>query len=151
MLILGAVALVLLGAAAWYFLAPKPSETRDEPAPEGAVLREGAFVDGDRLHETRGLVRLLAVGEGHVLRFEDYDATPGPDVYIYLTPSSSPRATDQVEGEGLRLRTSTMTGQATLRGDFNVDVPPGTDVSLYRAVAIWCDTYNVLFGHADLG
>lgn len=145
-----AAALLLLGGVGWYFFAPKPTRTLAEPAPVGTLIKSGIFQDGEPLHEAEGSVRLLSVDGGHVLRFEDFEATSGPDVYLYLTPAARASTVAEVEGAGVKVRTPTSMGQATLRGDFNLEVPEGLDVSRYMGVAIWCDTYNVLFGYAEL-
>lgn len=143
-------AVALVAGVAWYFIAPKPAELRSEAAPTGQVVAEGVFRDGDPLHHASGSVRLVEVDGRTVLRFEDYDATNGPDVYVYLTPMAHATSASQVEGDGLKVRTPTPMGQATLRGDFNLEVPAGVDVRAFGGVAIWCVTYNVLFGYAEL-
>lgn len=142
--------LAVAGGAAWYFLAPKPVETRSDAAPVGASLKGGTFQDGEPLHHASGIVRLLQVADGHVLRFEGYEATSGPDVYFYLTPKQHATTTQEVEGDGVKIRTPTVMGHATLRGDFNLDIPAGVDVAQHAGIAVWCDTYNVLFGYAEL-
>jgi len=145
----GSLAILLVGGAvAWYAFAPKPVDARSEAAPEGAVLREGTFRNGDALHETRGTVSLVDVGGRHVLRFEDYEATAGPAVYFYLTRAGAAPDAQGIEGEGLLVRTPTTTGQATLRGDFNLEIPEGVDVARYDGVAVWCERFDVLFGSA---
>lgn len=143
-------AVLVVGVAAWYLFAPKPEEVRAEVAPVGTAIKAGEFRDGDTFHKASGKVEILAVGGGHVLRFEGYDATSGPDVYLYLTPEPHASTTRGIEGEGVKIRTPTVMGHATLRGDFNVEIPAGVDVAKYSGVAIWCDTYNVLFGYAEL-
>lgn len=149
-ILLAGVTLLVAGGAAWYFFAPKPTEHRQEAAPQGLLLKSGTFRDGDALHSAEGTVHVLEAGGRHVLRFEGYAATSGPDVYWYLTPRPHASTTEEVEGAGLKVRAPTIMGQATLRGDFNVELPEGTDVSAYGGIAIWCDTYNVLFGYAEL-
>jgi len=141
---------LLLAVGAWYLFAPKAVDVREEAAPSGATLRSGTFRDGEPLHHASGTVRLVEAGGRHILRFEDHDATAGPDVYIYLTPKAHATTSAEVERDGVKVRTPTAMGQATLRGDFNLDVPGGVDVAKYAGVAIWCETYHVLFGYAEL-
>lgn len=143
-------ALVVLGGLGWYFFAPKPTQERADAAPQGELLKMGQFENGETFHEASGTVSLLRVDGKLVLRFEDYAATSGPDVYVYLTPEPRPTTTAHIEGDGVKVRTPTAMGQATWRGDFNLDVPEGVDAARYGGIAIWCDTYNVLFGFAEL-
>lgn len=143
------------GAAAWLWFLPQSSTDVEEALPEAFVgartLARGTFRGGDAVHHVEGSVRLLSGPEGAILRFENYSATSGPDVWVYLTRAETPVGTDDVEG-GLRLAVpgGEDGGHATLRGDFNVPLPAGTDVSEWRAVAVWCDRFNVLFGWAPL-
>lgn len=149
--ILVGLALVAGGVLAWTQFAPAPSQQRDEAAPEGATMvAAGTFRDGDPLHHASGNVTLLKGDRGFVLRFEGYEATPGPDVFFYLTREAGASTTRAVEGEGAKVETDTPSGQATLRGSFNVRVPEGVDPAAFRGIVAWCDTYNVLFGWAPL-
>jgi hypothetical protein len=148
---LGIASLVLvLGGLGWYFFAPKPTQQLAQAAPGGNAVKTGRFQSGDPLHEASGSVSVLLLKERYVLRFENFSATSGPGVYVYLTPQPRASTAAQVEGDGVKVRTPTAMGQATLRGDFNLDIPEGVDVARYSGVAIWCDTYNVLFGFAEL-
>ena len=151
------VAVVVLAVAivGFLFLAPKGSTTVHQAAPSDAaeVTAQGTFHGaGDGFHQASGSVKLLRVGDGYVLRFEDYEATAGPDVYYYLTPSADARTTDQVEGAGLAVRVpgGAPDGQATLRGSFNVPLPAGTDPAAYHGLVVWCRNFNAYFGGAAL-
>ena len=135
-------ALVLAGAG-WHFFAPKASDTRDEAAPASSeMLSMGTFSGADAVHHVSGTVELLRDEQGYVLHFEDYDATAGPDVYFYLTKSGT------VDAEAVRLPTDTATGQATLRGSFNVRVPHDVDATQFSGITVWCDRFDVRFGGA---
>lgn len=35
-------------------------------------------------------------------------------------------------------------------GDLVYDIPPGTDISAYRSVDLWCKRFAVSFGGAEL-
>lgn len=143
-------AAILVAAGAWYWLAPKPEVDRAEAEPAGAALKTGAFQDGDALHHASGTVRIVESDTGRVLRFDDYDATSGPAVYIYLTPTAHATTANEVEAQGVRILAPSGTGEATLRGDFNIALPADVDVSAYGGVAIWCERFDVLFGYAEL-
>lgn len=149
-MVVGVVAALLAAGAALYVFAPRPEQQRAEAAPEGRVLASGEFRDGDAFHSVRGTVRVVEVEGRHVLRFEGYDATSGPDVYVYLTRAPRASSVEEVEGGGVLVRAPTPTGQATLRGDFNLDVPEGVAIGDYAGVAIWCERFDVLFGYAQI-
>lgn len=178
-LLLGA-GVAAAGLAAWAFFAyfaPEPSTVANEPLPDlgngtgtglGAgtgktsmatsqapptSLRSGAFTGADGFHYARGSVALHQAANGtYLLRFEDYDAREGPDVYLYLTRRAGDSSRQSVEGEGIRLRVpgGAEDGRATVRGDFNLYLPEGTDPLAYGGVTIWCDAFDQFFGHAPL-
>lgn len=152
-LAIAGVALAVLAIGLFPLFAPKGSVSVDQPPP-GAEFQEakrGTFRDGAPGHAVSGTVTLLRGPEGDVLRFEDYRATAGPDVYFYLTPSADPRTTREVES-GLRVLVpgGDEDGEATLRGNFNVPLPAGFDPAAFRGLAAWCDRFDVLFGSASL-
>ncbi len=124
---------------------------QEEGQPSATALKAGSFEGADRYHHVSGTVTLYRLEDGSpLLRFEDYDATAGPDVYVYLTPGD-PEGSD-VEAEGLRVLVpgGAEDGQATLRGNFNVPLPDHVDPDDWSGVAIWCEDFNVLFGGASL-
>ena len=73
-----------------------------------------------------------------VLRLENFRATNGPDLYVYLATDNS--ASDFVDLGKLK-------GNI---GNQNYDIPEGTDFSRYDTVLIWCKAFSVLFGSAKL-
>lgn len=140
-----AIGALLAAGAGWYLFAPRASDTRDEAAPASSeTLTMGTFSGADNVHRVSGTVELLRDERGYVLRFEDYDATAGPDVYFYLTKSGT------VDADAVRVPTDTPSGQATPRGAFNVRVPEGVDATQFSGVAAWCDRFDVAFGGASL-
>jgi hypothetical protein len=151
----GGLAVLAVAAVVVYpILAPKASTTVDQAMVPGAeVLARGTLQGaGDGVHHVSGSVLLLRDAQGQLLlRFEDYQATDGPDVFLHLTPGSNPRTTAQVEA-GLRVPVpgGPDGGEATLRGNFHVPLPAGVDPAGFRGLAVWCDQFNVLFGNASL-
>jgi hypothetical protein len=166
-----ACAALAVGAIAYLnWFAPEGSTTVDEPLPDlgqGATdendgmaggaspmpLRSGTFQGADDFHFARGTVALHQAANGtYLLRFEEYDAREGPDVYLYLTREAGDGNAAEVEGNGLRLRVpgGEGDGRATVRGSFNVFLPEGTDATAYHGVTIWCDQFDHFFGHAPL-
>lgn len=164
---LGAVAVAAIvgvwAYATWF--APEPSTVANEPRPDliggsahngtrgPAPLRSGTFQGADGFHYARGTVDLYQAANGSfVLRFEEYDAREGPDVYLYLTRGAGDDSASEVEGQGVRLRIpgGEGDGRATVRGSFNVFLPAGLDPLAYGGITIWCDDFNQVFGHAAL-
>lgn len=149
---LGILALVVVGAVAYAYFAPKPSTRVDEAAPSAATLKTGQFHDGLPGHTVTGTVSILRDATGALtLRFENYEATAGPDVFFYLTRTAGAESAETVEGNGIRLVVpgGAGDGQATLRGNFNVPLPEGLNPAEFAGVAVWCDRYNAYFGGAD--
>lgn len=110
--------------------------------PTPALLaRSGPFAGADEFHFGRGTARLIeSEPNSFIVRLEDFAVRNGPDLYIYLSPSSD----GYVEGaiEVGRLKAD--------RGNQNYDVPEGTDVEAVASVVIWCKQFSVLFAVAPL-
>lgn len=100
----------------------------------------GMFVGvGDGIHDAQGMARIIPLNNGdNVLRLENFKATNGPDLHVYL-------ATDDRASEFINL------GKLKANnGNQNYEVPAGTDLEKYNKVLIWCKAFGVLFGNADL-
>ena len=109
------------------------------------VTVEGSFLIGnfigvnDRIHNAEGLAKVIVLDEGNsILRLENFRATNGPDLYVYLSTDKS--ASDFVSLGRLK-------GNI---GNQNYEIPEGTELSKYDTVLIWCRTFSVLFGSAEL-
>lgn len=92
-------------------------------------------------HETTGSV--LVVDD--VIRFEDLDTSNGPDLRVYLSTSPPTGPRDAFDDDYVEL--GRLKGNI---GDQNYDVPPGTDLSRFRSVVIWCKRFSVPFAAAPL-
>jgi len=156
-LLAGLVLAAGAGFAGWQLFAPKASTTVDQSlmmssSSEPVAVRSGTLSGADRFHNVEGTVTVFRDGGAYFLRFEDYDATSGPDVYFYLTPSANAGSASEVENEGLRVLVpgGASGGQATLRGNFNVPLPADFDATMYNGLVVWCDRFNVEFGRAML-
>ncbi len=152
-LIVAAIAALAIGAwFAWDLFGPKGTtdvnEDLDRSDPTLTALATGAFRGADSLHKVSGTVTLYDAAEGPFLRFENYEATSGPDVYFYV---STDDGGDYNAGTVLRVPVpdGAEDGQATLRGTFNVPLPPGAGTN-WASVIVWCDDFSVKFGHASL-
>lgn len=147
------IAAVVLAGLGYAYLAPKGTTMVDDALPDGAEpLASGAFSGADAAHRVSGIVTMYRAADGsHFLRFEDYDATDGPDVFFYLVPAGEGYDADGFDGRALKVLVAEgRNGQATLRGSFNVPLPADLDPAAWGGVAAWCDRFNVLFGDAEL-
>ena len=100
----------------------------------------GEFVGvNDGIHNAEGMAKMIQLDDASmILRLENFKATNGPDLYVYLATDNS--ASDFVNLGRLK-------GNI---GNQNYDIPEGTDFSKYHAVLIWCQAFSVLFGSAEL-
>jgi Electron transfer DM13 len=94
---------------------------------------------GDGIHEAEGLAKEISLEDGRqFVRFENFKVTNGPDLFVYLATDKS--ASDFVDLGKLKAN----------NGNQNYQIPPGTDLSKYNTVVIWCKAFSVLFGSAAL-
>lgn len=143
------IAIVLLSILAfliiWYIASPLfTDKSINEQAPiplEGEIseaIYEGEFIDADSFHKTSGTARIIQSEGKFYLRLENFMATNGPDLKVYL--SRDLEANNYVSLGELK-------GNI---GDQNYEIPEGTDFSQQNTVLIWCERFSVLFGSAKL-
>ncbi len=119
---------------------PDSSPTEAPDAFEPRVIRTGELEGADSFHFGEGSALLIETAPGrYTLRFEEFSVRNGPDLFVYLSPGED-------AGDALNLG-----GLKATDGAFNYDVPPGTDVSAFRYVIVWCRQFSVLFASAPLG
>ncbi len=106
------------------------------------TLAQGELGFVDDLHNGKGPVRIVRVGDQRLVRFESVAITNAPDVHVYLS-----RETGGKWAEATSLYLGTL--KAT-NGSFNYDIPAGTDLSPYKSVVVWCRAFAVLITWADL-
>jgi hypothetical protein len=100
----------------------------------------GNFVgSGDGFHKAEGVVKVITLADGKTfLRLENLKATNGPDLYVYLSTGKD---------------VSDIVNLGRLKGNIgnqNYEIPPGTNLSKYDTVLIWCKAFSTLFGSAKL-
>ena len=119
-----------------------------ESMPESpTVVASGRFIDADAAHKGEGQAMLYALPDGsHVVRFENFRVTNGPDLYVYLAKHPSPTSADDVSDSGY-VNLGKLKGNV---GNQNYTIPAGTDVSEFGSVVIWCQLFGVLFSPAAL-
>jgi hypothetical protein len=91
------------------------------------------------IHNSEGMTKVIRIDDASmILRLENFRATNGPDLYVYLATGNS--ASDFVDLGGLK-------GNI---GNQNYNIPEGTDFSKYDSILIWYKAFSVLFGSAKL-
>jgi hypothetical protein len=100
----------------------------------------GNFVGaGDGFHNTEGVAKIIQLADGtDILRLENFKATNGPDLYVYLS-------TDKTNADIVNL--GRLKGNI---GNQNYLIPVGTDITKYNTALIWCRAFSVIFGSAQL-
>ncbi len=107
------------------------------------VIKRGSFGKIDLVHKGSGDAFLLEdAGGRRLLRFENFQVTNGPDLYVYLTRSTAPTAKDKL-GDFINL--GLLKGTV---GNQNYEITQ--DSEGYNTVVIWCQQFGVLFSFAVL-
>jgi hypothetical protein len=152
----GAVAVALLVAVALigpsdFFLPEQSTLVQEGAATTGdEVLARGTFV-GAAGHDVSGTVLLLRDDAGLYLRFENYSQQQGPDVFVYVTPSSTPDTTSEIDaGTRVLVDGGADGGESTKEGTFTQRLPDGVTAEEVGGVGIWCDRFATPFGYAEL-
>jgi hypothetical protein len=128
-----------------------PDQKMAEPMPEtGAdsptLIGQGQFQDADSFHKGSGTATVYRLPEGsHLLRFENFSATNGPDLHVLLVEQAAPASRDEIMAGYLDL--GSLKGNI---GDQNYEIPAGTDISKYKSVVIYCMPFHVIFATASL-
>ncbi len=107
-------------------------------------VRRGQFRDIDRVHQGSGDAILFQLSDGrHLLRFENFEFTNGPDLRVYLVPHAN-RDDTIVDGY---IDLGQLKGNV---GAQNYFVPVGVELGDELSVVIWCDPFRVTFSVATL-
>jgi hypothetical protein len=139
------IALLGLAGFGWWTISPLfISNEVDDAVPaekmtDGVLVRDESFAIVDTpAHPASGEVRILETADETLVRFENYDGTNGPDLFVYL-------AKDRQAKEFVSL------GKAKgNKGNINYEVPDDVDISEYRYVMTWCRAFGVLFDYAEI-
>jgi len=115
--------------------------TVNETVAAGPASLAGSFVG--LAHPTEGTARIVEpAGGDRVLTLTDFRTDPGPDLYVYVTPGQT--SGEDVDGS---------TQLARLKGNVGsqqYELPPELDLSAGATVVIWCRSFTVSFGAAQL-
>jgi len=114
------------------------------PSAQG-VTRSGQFDHRAGVDTVAGTATLGTTTDGTpVLRLENLNAANGPDLYVYLSQTRSPTTRDQVMNG---IEVGKLKGT---QGDFNYTLPTTTRIHLYQFVVVYCKSFSVIFGYANL-
>lgn len=124
---------------------PAPKETTDT---EPIVLARGTLISHE--YETSGEVKILQLADGsRILRLENLATSDGPRVEVWLTDAP---VIEGLEGwfvfdDGNYESLGAMKGN---KGNQNYKIPEDLDLSDFSSMSLWCVTFAVSFGAAEL-
>ena len=121
------------------FINVRVSEPLPSTGQELTSLTKGMFIDADSFHKTSGAVTIFQSTNGsRLVQLTDFKTTNGPDLFVYL-------ATDTTAKDSISV--GPLKGNI---GDQHYLLSSDVDLSRYRYTLIWCRTFAVLFGSAQL-
>jgi hypothetical protein len=125
-----------------------PDAQVEDPMPEASepvVVAQGEFVGADSFHQGAGQAKIYSLPDGtHVLRFENFDVTNGPDLHVLLATGAQPATSDDL-GEYIDL--GKLKGNM---GNQNYEIPADVDPSRFQSIVIYCQPFHVVFATATL-
>lgn len=116
----------------------EPADAEEEGTAETTAV-SGVFKDGEKNYQTKGTIQSIESDGDVYLRFEDFETTNGPDLFVYLTKPGQ--------------ETTEVVSLGALKGNIgnqNYLVPTDTDLTEYNTVVIWCRAFNATFGTGEL-
>lgn len=116
------------------------------PADDQPVLvSQGQFQDVDSLHRGSGTAKIYQLPDGrHVLRFEDFSVTNGPDLHVLLANSPSPTGPSDL---GQYADLGKLKGNL---GNQNYEIPENIDLAQFQSIVIYCLPFHVVFSVAAM-
>ena len=122
-------------------LTPVATPTAFFPAATAGIISRGEWQDGEPGHNGSGIAQIIRLEDGGlVLRVEEFSVTNGPDLVVVLSPDDDGYADGSLNLGALK----------ATDGNFNYDIPAGTDLSQYRSVVVWCQSFPTTFAYATL-
>jgi len=121
---------------------PNDEMINDDPTTAVDTIGEGTFTGYQ--HSLAGDAILYTEVSGNkILRLEDFNMTAGPDVYVYLSTTSSFNA-GAIQVAQLAVNTNYTNSNI----NFTVSSPSYT--SSYKYVLVYCVQFSALFGYTEL-
>lgn len=146
-----AVLVILIGAGiTWWLASPLflPGQELQEDTLEGelTILSTGEFNFIDSRHFGEGSVDLVENEDGRFyIVFNDVTIANGPQLVVYLSDKNSFSGTGDSAGNYVDLGPLPAT-----QGNFNMEIPIGTNLDEVNSVLIWCEPFSVVFTWATL-
>lgn len=106
------------------------------------IQQRSVFVGADDFHQAEGQLNIVKDGNKTYLRFENFEVTNGPDLFVTLNKKSNPSSADF--GEHVIV--------ARLKGNIgaqNYDVS-AYNLDEYESVSIYCRAFSTVFATAQL-
>lgn len=118
-----------------------------EPPPANAQpLAHGTFRDGDPVHRGSGQLHIFEAADSNlVVRLENLDVVPGPNLLVYLVRDPDPLFPEDVSAGFAALGTL-----KARTGDHNYPVAKDITIADWGSVVVWCDTFKVAFAIATI-
>ncbi len=133
--------------------AKMPDKEMEEDMPEMAddakpvVVAEGQFQDADEFHQGAGTVTLYRLADGtHLLRFEDFRVTNGPQLHVLLANHAEPVNRNDLEADGY----VDLGGLKGNVGSQNYEIRANITVDTVKSIVIYCKPFHVVFSTATL-
>lgn len=118
-----------------------PAVSTDENGIGPKIEIQGSFVDVDTIHKGSGTASIIEQQGKRYLRFEDFQVTNGPDLYVYLSESQMPG--NDLKSLDKYINLGRLKGNV---GDQNYEIPE--PFRSYNTAIIWCQKFGVLFSYA---
>jgi len=93
---------------------------------------------GTKKYPASGFIRVIETPEEQIIRYEEYNGTIGPDLYVYLAKDLD--ATEFIDLGLLRSNS----------GSINYGVPLDVDLNEYTYVLTWCKSCGILYDYAKI-
>ena len=123
------------------------AEAMMEEMESAEVVKSGMFVDGDAFHNGMGAATLYRLPDGsHVLRFEDFRVTNGPDLRVLVSPHPNPGGRGDISDAGYT-ELDKLKGNV---GNQNYILPADLSPDDLNSVIIYCKPFRVVFSVAAL-
>ncbi|HMQ55964.1 MAG TPA: DM13 domain-containing protein [Anaerolineae bacterium] len=115
-------------------------------AADPTAVLEGQFQDADSFHQGAGTATIYELPDGaHLLRFEEFSVTNGPDLHVILSKHPNPTSQADIGTDYIDL--GSLKGNL---GNQNYEIPTGVDLSEYQSIVIYCKPFHVVFSVAAL-
>lgn len=126
---------------------PVPTAEQAPPAMQGPLLyASGEFTTIDAVRWARGTVLVYQLADqSWVIRLENFEVRPGPQLHLFLSANPEPRTPEQVREQGLGFDWGPLRGTV---GSQNYALPAGFDMDAVRSVVIFCLPYQEVFSSA---